>query len=63
MDEIRKGEISLSDAKNNQNTFKLYLGEIKKGGKISKEQKMQHIISNYFTKQGKKLLNFLMIIL
>ena len=39
IDEIRKGEISLSDAKNNQNTFKLYLGEIKKGAKKSKEQK------------------------
>ena len=36
---------------------------MKKGGKKSKEQKkIQYTISKYFTKQGKMLLNFLMII-
>ena len=30
IDKIRKGEIKLADVKNNQNEFKMYLGEIKK---------------------------------
>ena len=39
IDKIRNGEINLADAKNNQNNFKIHLGEIKKGAKISKEEK------------------------
>ena len=39
IDKIRNGEIKLADAKNNQNNFKMHLGEIKKGAKKSKEQK------------------------
>ena len=38
IDKIRDGKIDLSDVKNNQEKFKSYLGEIKKGKK-SKEQK------------------------
>ena len=37
-DKIRDGKIDLADVKNNQEKFKSYLGEIKKGKK-SKEQK------------------------
>ena len=39
IDKIRKGEIKLAEVRNNQNNFKSYLGEIKKGAKKSKEQK------------------------
>ena len=41
IDKIRDGKIDLSDVKNNQEKFKSYLGEIKKGNKKhrSKEQK------------------------
>ena len=38
INKIQNGEISLADVKNNQEKFKSYLGEIKKGKK-SKEQK------------------------
>ena len=38
IDKIRDGKIDLADVKNNQEKFKSYLGEIKKGKK-SKEQK------------------------
>ena len=38
IDKIQNGKISLEDVKNNQEKFKSYLGEIKKGKK-SKEQK------------------------
>ena len=62
IDKIRNGEIKLSDAKNDQTKFKSYLGEIKKCKK-SKEQKTLCIILKCFTKQGKRLLMFLMIIL
>ena len=36
---ITNGEIKLAEVKNNQNNFRLNLGEIKKGGRKSKEQK------------------------
>ena len=39
INKIRNGKIKLADAKNNQNEFKMYLGEIKKDQKILKEQK------------------------
>ena len=38
IDKIGDGKIDLADVKNNQEKFKSYLGEIKKGKK-SKEQK------------------------
>ena len=39
IDKIRNGKIKLSDAKNNQNNFKMQPGEIKKGSAKLKEQK------------------------
>ena len=39
MNKIREGKKDLADVKNNQQDSKLYLGEIKKGAKKSKEQK------------------------
>ena len=39
INKIRDGKKDLVEIKNNQQTFKYYLGEIKKGNKISKEQK------------------------
>ena len=65
IDKIRDGKINLSDVKNNQEKFKSYLGNIKKGNKKhrSKAQKTLCIILKYFTKQETKLLNFVMIIL
>ena len=39
INKIREGKKDLTDVKNNQQDFKLYLGEIKKGAKKSKEQK------------------------
>ena len=45
--------------------FKSHLGEIKKGNnnKNQKGKETQYTILKYFTKQGKRLLIFLMIIL
>ena len=66
IDKVRDAKIDLSDVKNNQEKFKSYLGEIKKGNKKhrSKVQKNTHcIILKYFTEQETKLLNFIMIIL
>ena len=65
LDKIRDSKIILTDAKNDQAEFKSDLSEIKKGNKNhrSKDEKIHCIISKCFTKQGKKLLNFLMIIL
>ena len=65
INKIQNGEISLADVKNNQEKFKTYLGEIKKGNKKhrSKEQKTLCTILKCFTKQETKLLNFMMIIL
>ena len=39
IDKIQEGKKDLADVKNNQQDFKLYLREIKKGAKKSKEQK------------------------
>ena len=39
INKIRDGKKDLADVKNNQQDYKLYLGEIKKGSKKSKEQK------------------------
>ena len=65
IDEIRKGEISLTYVKNNQAKFKANLGEIKKKHtKINqKSKKASCIIFKYFTKYGMRLLNLMMIIL
>ena len=65
IDKIRDGKIDLADVKNNQEKFKSYLGEIKKGNKKhrSKVQKTLRIILKCFTKQETKLLNFMIIIL
>ena len=64
LDKIREGEISLADAKNDQEEFKSNPSKIKKGNNKhkSKEQKTHCIILKCFTKQGTTLLNFLMII-
>ena len=45
INKIQNGEISLANVKNNQEKFKSYLGEIKKGNKKyrSKEQKKHFI--------------------
>ena len=42
---MQNGEIELKDVKNNQEKFKTYLGEIKKGNKKhrSKEQKKHFV--------------------
>ena len=39
INKIQNGEISLADVKNNQEKFKSYLGEIKKGKKIKRAKK------------------------
>ena len=57
IDKIRNYEIKLAEVKNNQNNFKLTLGEIKRS------KKTQYTILKCFIKRGKRLLNFLMIIL
>ena len=64
LDKIRGGKISLADAKNDQAEFKSNLNEIKKETKnIDQKPKKTHcIILKCFTKQGTKLLNFLIII-
>ena len=63
MNEIKNGEISLSDIKNNQEKFKSYLGEIKKENSKKKIKKTLWTILKCFTKQESRLLNFMMIIL
>ena len=65
INKIQNSEMSLADVKNNQEKFKTYLGEIKKGNK-SIDQKSKKILCTTlkcFTKQETKLLNFMMIIL
>ena len=54
--------VDLADAKNNQEDFKSYLGEIKKGNKKhkSKEQKKLCTILKCFTKQETRPLNVMM---
>ena len=61
MNKTRDGKKTLSEVKTNQQDFKLYLGEIKKGAKKSKEQKTQYTILKCSIKQGMKLLNFMII--
>ena len=62
INKIRDGKKDLADVINNQQDFKLYLGEIKKGAKKSKNKKALCTILNCSIKQGMKLLNFMMII-
>ena len=65
INKIQNGEISLADVTNDQEKFKSYLGEIKRGNtkKYQKSKKALCIILKCFTKQEAKLLNFMMIIL
>ena len=65
IDKIGDGKINLTDVKNNQEKFKSYLGEMKKGNnKIKpKEQKNVAYILKCFIKQEMKLLSFMMVIL
>ena len=64
---IRNGKTSLTDVENNQAKFKSNLSEVKKNTQSKKvEQKSKKapcIILKCFTKQGMRLLNFMMIIL
>ena len=60
INKIRDGKKDLVGVKKNQEKFKYYLGEIKKGVKKPKEQK--NTILKCCIKQGMKLLNFMMII-
>ena len=64
INKIRNGEASLTDVENNQAKFKLNLSEVKKGKKKDQRcKKTLCIILNCFTKQGTRLLNFMMTIL
>ena len=65
LDEIRDGKISLTNAKNDQEKFRLDLNEIKKGNKKhkSKDQKNAIYKIGMLYKAKTVLLNFLMIIL
>ena len=63
INKIQDGKKELTNVKKNQEKFKSYLGEIKKGSKKSKEQKkILCTILKCFIKEEKKLLNFMMII-
>ena len=62
INKIQNGEIRLASVKNNQEKFKSYLGEMKKGKK-QKSKKTLCTILKRFAKQEGKLLNFMMIIL
>ena len=42
INKIRDGKKNLSEVKNNQENFKLYLGQIKKGAKNQKNKKTQY---------------------
>ena len=46
IDKIRDGKIDLSDVKNNQEKFKSYLGEIKKGSKKHKSKVQKNTLYN-----------------
>ena len=65
LDKIKDDTIILTDGKNDQGKFKLNLSETKKRNKIiNQKTKIIHcIILKSSTKQGRKLLNFSMIIL
>ena len=62
INKIRNGKEDLANVKNNQQDFKLYFGEIKKGAKKSKEHKTLCTILKCSINQGMKLVNFMMII-
>ena len=62
INKIPNGKIDLSDLKSNQEKFKSYLGEKKK----EENQKYKRILCTIlkcFTKQERKLLNFMMMII
>ena len=64
IDKIRNGETSLTDVKSNQAKLKSNLTEVKKAHKIEQQgKKTPCIILKRFTKQGTRLLNFMIIIL
>ena len=63
INKIQNGKISLEDVKYNQQKFKSYLGEINKGNKKHRSKEQRKTILKCFTKQEKKLLSFMMIIL
>ena len=48
INKIQNGEISLADVKNNQEKFKSYLGEIKKGNKKHKSKEQKHTLRNIY---------------
>ena len=48
MNEIKNGEISLSDMKNNQEKFKSYLGEIKKENSKKKIKRSKKRFGQYW---------------
>ena len=58
IDKIKNGKIKLADAKNNQNEFKMYLGEIKKDQKILKKQKNTIYNIELLYKARKKTIKF-----
>ena len=63
MNKRKNGEIRLADVKNNQRKFQSYIGKIKKHTDVDqKSKKTLCTILKCFTKQEKRLLNFMMII-
>ena len=60
LDEIRDGKISLTNARSDQEKFRLDINEIKRGNKNinQKSKKTKYTILNCFTKQETVLLNF-----
>ena len=46
INKIQNGEISLADVKNNQEKFKTYLGEIKKGNKKHRSKEPKNTLYN-----------------
>ena len=62
MNKTKNGEMRLANVKNNQRKFKSYIGKIKKRTDVDqKSKKTLCIILKCFTKQEKRLLNFLMV--
>ena len=57
INKIQDGKKDLAKVKNNQQDFKLYLGEVKKGAKKSKEQKTQYTILKCSIKQGMMIIH------
>ena len=55
---IQDGKKGLADVKNNQQDFKLYLGEIKKGAKKSKEQRNTSYNIEMLFKARNEAINF-----